>query len=185
MPPSSSTSAYQNLVPQQSQPTSSGRHRSWSSADSDAYSTWSSPQSYSLPTAATGPELDHAIIPMPQYAFTQPPVLGSNAPTTSAPWDWNTPSISAPLHAESAVPNLTLSNPPYYGYNEYSVLDQVPLHHNAPYAPFPMERNYSALREMSPASMHGSDTTEQHNYGSHASGSDPRFEHPYNPGYQF
>ena len=187
-PPSSSTSsAYQNFIPQQQQlqPTTSDRHRSWSSPDSDAYSAWSSPQSYTLSIVTTRADLDHAIMPMSQFAFTQPPDLGSNAPTTSASWDWTTPSMSAPVHGEAPMPQLNLANHPYYGYDNYSVFEQLPLNQNPSYTPYRIERNYDTLRERSPTNLQEADTIEEHHYDSNEQGHDPRFDPTYSLGYQF
>lgn len=106
-----------------------GDRLSWSSYDNDAYSTWSSPQAYSIPIPTTVPNahMPPPLTAMPQYEYAQPPLLCSNAPPS-----WNQPNpymhpSSRSLHAG------TSPNHPVYGYSSDPVAQQPIISRSAPY----------------------------------------------------
>jgi hypothetical protein len=94
-------------------PSHTAHRNSWSSFDNDAYSTWSSPQDYGLPPAIASPSAHH----IPQYAYTQPPQVNSNVPST---WDQTTPYIQHTSSLHTSAP----TNPSAYGYSTYPVAQQ-------------------------------------------------------------
>ncbi|KAF1850728.1 uncharacterized protein K460DRAFT_274073 [Cucurbitaria berberidis CBS 394.84] len=176
---------YGNLLSTQSRATSSEINHSWSSLGSDAYPTWSSPQDYNMPMAMTGAEIHHAITPMQNYAFAQPPSLGSTVPAASTSWNWTATSMdpSSAMHAISPpATSPSVPDPSFYGYSNYPVVQQPMTGQYPTYSTSPVQGTYPAMPNRSLAGMHGPGTTaEQQAYGSNSSAtySDPR--RPQNP----
>ena len=137
-----------------------------------------------MPITMAGRKAHHAVNPMPQFAFTQPPTLGSNVPATSAPWDWATTSMGGPIHARPAVADLNMANPPYYGYDNYPVLHEIISGHGGPYGQSPLEAPYSTTRDRSPT-MLGSQSLEEHGYDANTPELHADLRRGQNPVYRF
>ena len=91
-----------------------GHRLSWSSFANDAYSTWSCQHAYSVPDA----HVHQSLTAMPQYGYTQPPVLSSNAPPS---WNQTTPY----MHPSSpSLQTGTSTSYSVYGSNGYPVAQQ-------------------------------------------------------------
>jgi hypothetical protein len=147
----------------------SSRH-SWSSFENDAYSTWSSPQTYATPTAIADPNTQHSSVAPSQYLYTQPQ-LGSNMAST---WDQTSPYTHHPppsLHTGAST------NPSLYGYSSYPVTQQPIMPHNIAYTASTDRAAYATMPNRSPPTASG-----QQIYDSSASAMyrDPRHsQHPY------
>jgi hypothetical protein len=176
---------YDSLMPPHTQGTSAGSHRSWSSMDSEALSTWSSPQDYTLPM--TTADMTHATDLIPEYAFTAPRTLASND------WDW-TPNPSTPMQAQSPISYNTISAPQHY--DNYAMAHPPTMSRS--YSRSPGRATYPSMTGAAPTNMHVPGTRarawsgqeqqqQQHHYDSLAPTStypDPR-QHQHNPLYRF
>jgi hypothetical protein len=119
-------------------------HRnSWSSFDNDAYSTWSSSQGYGMPPAIANPSS------IPQYAYTQPPLLGSNTPST---WDQRTHYTHQP---SSSIHTGAPTNPSLNGYSTYPAAQQPMMTHNAAYTASTGRAQYATMPYRSPPASSG------------------------------
>ncbi|KAF1942265.1 hypothetical protein EJ02DRAFT_434162 [Clathrospora elynae] len=174
-------SVYDHLLPAPSHAASSANRHSWSSLDNDAYATWSSPHDYDMPSAIAGSGTHHASASMPQYAFTQPQSLGSNAPSASVPWNQTTPWMHHPsssMHVGSLVTCTSMPNPPVYGYNTHPGHHQPVMGHNSAYTASTARSPYETMPIRQPTHMARPGTsTEQQAYGSNAALAyhDPRY----------
>jgi hypothetical protein len=141
-------------------------HRSsWSSFDNDAYSTWSSSQGYGMPPAIA------SLSVIPQYAYTQPPPLGSNIPST---WNQTTPYVHQP---SSSLHTGAPTNHSLYGYSTYPVAQQPIMTHNSAYTASTGRAQYDTMPNRSPPV-----SSSQQVYDSNASAMyrDPRHQqYPY------
>ncbi|XP_014552463.1 hypothetical protein COCVIDRAFT_110292 [Bipolaris victoriae FI3] len=100
-------------------PSPRGHRLSWSSIDNDAYSTWSSSQAYTMPTAVADQHIHQSSATLPQYGYTQPPPINPNMPS---PWDQTTSYMhpsSPSLHTGGAS-----TNPSIQGYSSYQLAQQ-------------------------------------------------------------
>ena len=154
-------------------PSHGGHRLSWSSFDNDAYSTWSSPQAYSMPTAiASQSSHQSSAASMPQYAYTQPPPpLGSNVPPSS--WDQST----SYMHQRSPLHTGAPTSPSVYGYNSYPVAQQPMMPHSPVYTASTGRAAYATMPHAAPPT-----TSSQQGYDPTASAMyrDPRnSHHPY------
>jgi len=164
---SHSSHVYNTLLPTPSH--GSDRH-SWSSFDNDAYSTWSSPQTYATPTAIADHNAQHQSVAPSQYLYTQPP-LGSNVPST---WDQTS---SYTHHPAPSLHTGAPTNPPLYGYSPYQVAQQPILPHNIAYTASTDRAAYATMPNRSPPTA-----SSQQVYDPSASAMyrDPRHsQHPY------
>ena len=166
--------------------TISVRDPSWSSLDSDAYSSWSSPQDYNMPITVTSPRDSHASTPIPHYAFTQPPTLNSNASITS-PWNWTTTSMHPSMHDGVPATSSSTPDPSYYGYDDYSVVHQPMMSHSpTSYVPSLVQLAYTTMPNRPPRSTpQPTTTTEQPNYQPNTATTYPDPRHPHNSMYQY
>jgi hypothetical protein len=120
-------------------PSHTPHRNSLSSFDNDAYSTWSSSQAYAMPPAIASPSAHHPAATMPQYAYPQPPPLGSNMPST---WDQPTPYMH---HASSPLHTGAPTNPSLYGYSTYPVAQQPMMPHNPAYTASTARAQYATM----------------------------------------
>jgi myb proto-oncogene protein len=112
---SSNPQTYDTLL---TAPSHVSRRHSRSSCDTDAYSIWSSPQGYGMSTAISGPSAHHTSTEMLPYAYTQPPQLGPNVPST---WDQTMPYMH---HPSSSLHTGAPGTPSVYGYSAYPIAQQ-------------------------------------------------------------
>jgi hypothetical protein len=168
-------------MPPHTQGTSAGSHRSWSSLDSEAMSTWSSPQDYTLSMTTT--DMNHATDIIPDYAFTAPHALASND------WDW-TRNSSTPMQAQSPISYNTTPAPQHY--DDYAMA-QPPVMSRS-YSRSPGRATHPGIISAAPTNMLVPGTRarawsghEQQQYDLLAPTStypDPRL-HQQNPSYRF
>jgi hypothetical protein len=118
--------AFGNLMPPQTQGTSSGSHRSWSSFSSESMTAWSSSGEYDLPMVLPTADMTHATSALPDYAYAPPP-------NPSNQWNWATTpmDIAAPMQAQSPV---SYSMPPQHS---------APAHYDDYDNAQPVSRSYS------------------------------------------
>ncbi|KAH7071912.1 hypothetical protein BKA63DRAFT_59889 [Paraphoma chrysanthemicola] len=179
-----SSGSYDTLMPPLPHHASAGRHRSWSGFDSDALSTWSTPQAYALPITVTSSDLTHATSAIPDYAFAQPRTLSSNATSAAPHWDWNAASMSpsAPMQARSPT---SYSNPAPPHYDDYGMPQPV-MSSSRSYSSSPGRASYSGMPNAAPTSMPRTRAwSQQHQYDSLSPTTypDPRLQH--DPMYRF
>jgi hypothetical protein len=125
----------------------SSRH-SWSSFDNDAYSTWSSPQTYATPTAIADQTSHRPSVTPSQYLYTQPP-LGSNVPST---WDQTSPYTHHPspsLHTGASASSSV------YGYSPYVVAQLPMMPHSITYTASTDRAAYATMPNRSPPAASG------------------------------
>lgn len=147
----------------------SSRH-SWSSFDNDAYSTWSSPQTYAMPTATADRISHHSSVTPSQYLYTQPP-LGSNMPAT---WDQTSPYAH---HPSPSLHTGAPTSPSVYGYSPYPVAQQPITPHNIAYTASTERTAYATMPNYSPPTASGQRVYDQ---SASAMYRDPRHsQHPY------
>jgi hypothetical protein len=120
-------------------PSHTTHRNSWSSIDNDAYSTWSSSQGYGMPPAIASPSTYHTPATIPQYAYTQPPPLGSNLPST---WDQPTPYMH---HPSSLLHTGAPTNPSPYEYSTYPVAQQPMMTHSPAYTASTDRAQYATM----------------------------------------
>ncbi|KAH9870951.1 hypothetical protein J1614_006525 [Plenodomus biglobosus] len=183
--PAPTPNMYTDLLSAPTHATSSRSRQSWSSMDNDAYATWSTAQDYNMPIAMTAPEMHHTTTTMPQYASTQPPLLGSNAPHASSSSHWMTLAMQStmPMHTQSPVTSNVQT--PYYGYGQYPATEQPMMAYDPSYTASTARVNYP-MPNQSACSMPRSRSSNQHQQATHASSpiyNDPRY--PHNPPYHY
>ncbi|KAF1836424.1 hypothetical protein BDW02DRAFT_493725 [Decorospora gaudefroyi] len=139
---------YEDLLPI---PSHTGNRHSWSSYDNDAYSTWSTPQGYGMPTAIAGSSAPQpsAAINIHQYAYTQPPLLDSTVPTG---WGQEMPYVH---HTSPLLHAGTSATPSVYGYSNYAITQPPLVTHNSAYTASTGRAPYATTPNRSDPSLPG------------------------------
>ncbi|KAH7385561.1 hypothetical protein DE146DRAFT_621363 [Phaeosphaeria sp. MPI-PUGE-AT-0046c] len=178
------SSAYNNLMPPQTQGTSAGSRHSWSSLDSEgAVSPWSNAPSY-LPVGHPTSSMPHTTQSISSYPYAQPQVQASDS------WSWPSTTTSSidpsyPMQAQSPT-SYHVSAPHHYDDSPWGQPLMSPSG-SRPYSRSPGRASYPGMQaNAAPTSTPRAQTwSEQQSYGSLAQTTYPGARHQQNPLYRF
>lgn len=181
------TDEYGNLMPPQTQGTSAGRHRSWSSFDNESMSAWSSSGDYNVSMVMPTADMTHATNAIPDYMYAASRNPSPNVSNASNQWNWTTTAmdVAAPMHVQSPISYSVppLSAPAHY--DDYTMSQPV-MSNRRSYSTSPGRATYSTTPNAATPSVPRARTWSEHQqYNSLAPTpyTDPRLQQ--NPLYRF